>query len=151
MSSESEPSEVPAKQPSPPTIAPGAAERLAERAMRLEEKKLDAITRKNDQIHEETMFIARAADKRDGRAQWMAFILGCVILGGSFGLVVTGATIGWLTGVVWALAMLVNAFFKGPWANRRQRFPADWPDSDDPPQHPDRHRSSTQDPEQADP
>lgn len=44
-------------------IRPGIAERvvtLAERDMDLKEQELNAITRNNDQIHEETMFMAAA-------------------------------------------------------------------------------------------
>lgn len=108
-------------------VLPGAAERvfsLAERNLGLTERQLIAEERRQDQIHRETMTHLTANHKSEQQGQWMAFILACVILGLSFGLITTGAPVATIVGVagmISALSGLVGAFVSVSLSNRRRR------------------------------
>ena len=65
-----------------------------------------------------------ANHKSEQQGQWMAFILACVILGLSFGLITTGAPVATIVGVagmISALSGLVGAFVSVSLSNRRPR------------------------------
>ncbi len=123
-------------------ILPGAAERivaLAERNLDLKERQLHGEERTQEQIHSETMTHLVAVHKSEKQGQWMAFILGCVILGVSYGLIVTGATVAMIAGVaglVSALSGLAVAFVTTTLGNRRRRSRSEQQEADLLPQLP---------------
>lgn len=108
-------------------ILPGAAERivvLAERNLDLKEQQLHVEELTQKQIHSETMTHLVAIHKSERRGQWMAFILCCVILGVSYGLISTGAAVATYAGVaglVTALSGLAASFVTSALGNKRRR------------------------------
>ena len=116
-------------------VLPGAAERifaLVERNLDLAERQLHVEERRQDQIHRETMTHVTANHRAEQQGQWMAFILACVILGVSFGLIATGAPVATIVGVagmISALSGLVGGFVSTSLRNRWRRSDRAWDDA----------------------